>query len=698
MRIRRVELTAFGGRSGLVVAGLNPGLNLIYGPNEAGKTTLLEAVRGAFFGFLDGRSQRNRYLITGGRRVRLELVDANEELLLLERCDGRHGLSLQRADGSSLTAGHLAASLCHVDRNLYENLFAFSLTELSSLHSLSASELQDRLLGAAFGTGDQSPAQALQEISARKNKIYQPRGRRGQVAGLRRLLEDIGRRRQQLAGRPREYDELVAGLAEKLEQRRQLREKKQQLEKNISRQVRLLARREDWDCLRAASAEIAGLPHLQALPARAQLSFEGMLAELSRAEEQERQCLHELDRLEGQHGQNGATTVKHLPPEAAPVSEAAILAGKARFFRRLVLLFGSLGLIAGAGLWLAGAVEKAGWLLGGTAIFGVFLGLLARQLSVSAKTVCRRQQKNQLDLARGEHEKLRRQTAAVRVSLERFLESVGAVDESQFRAWLNDLSHLEELRRLSREKEAILMAVLEINDRDQLGSRLLRLDWDQEALRLDEMKRRQAALATELSALEENIGAARERCREWENQAELAELRQQEATALSQLENRMLDFLELEVADWLLAKARNRYEKEKQSEVLRRASEYFSLLTGGRWQGVGIRFGANEISAVRADGRVEALGLLSRGTVEPLYLALRLALVEDFAREVHGAPPVIMDDILVNFDEERSAHAIRALLEAGRRSQIIMLSCHRRSLESFRRLEPEVGVYELDSP
>jgi len=55
MQITYLGLTGFGGRTGLELVDLAPGVNVIHGRNEAGKTTLMEAVRAALFGFLQGR-------------------------------------------------------------------------------------------------------------------------------------------------------------------------------------------------------------------------------------------------------------------------------------------------------------------------------------------------------------------------------------------------------------------------------------------------------------------------------------------------------------------------------------------------------------------------------------------------------------------------------------------------------------------
>jgi uncharacterized protein YhaN len=75
------------------------------------------------------------------------------------------------------------------------------------------------------------------------------------------------------------------------------------------------------------------------------------------------------------------------------------------------------------------------------------------------------------------------------------------------------------------------------------------------------------------------------------------------------------------------------------------------------------------------DGTLVPLTGLSRGTAEQLYLALRLGLVERFAEGAEPLP-IVMDDILVNFDEERAASAARSIEELSSRHQVLYFTCH----------------------
>ena len=82
------------------------------------------------------------------------------------------------------------------------------------------------------------------------------------------------------------------------------------------------------------------------------------------------------------------------------------------------------------------------------------------------------------------------------------------------------------------------------------------------------------------------------------------------------------------------------------------------------------------LRAIRSGG-TEAVGVegLSLGTADQLYLALRLASLEVYL-ESHEPIPLIVDDILIQFDDERAAAALETLAEVSRRTQVVLFTHH----------------------
>lgn len=89
---------------------------------------------------------------------------------------------------------------------------------------------------------------------------------------------------------------------------------------------------------------------------------------------------------------------------------------------------------------------------------------------------------------------------------------------------------------------------------------------------------------------------------------------------------------------------------------------------------------------------------MSDGARDQLFFALRLAYIEDHCSRI-GACPVILDDVLMAFDNERAAAALRVLCELSRKTQVLLFTHHEHHVELARHtIEKEAfTVHELPS-
>jgi len=141
---------------------------------------------------------------------------------------------------------------------------------------------------------------------------------------------------------------------------------------------------------------------------------------------------------------------------------------------------------------------------------------------------------------------------------------------------------------------------------------------------------------------------------------------------------------------WFLTGIRKRYERERQPETLREASGYLEQLTEGRYLRVWTPIDEDVLRVEDADGRSLPVEVLSRGTREQLFLSLRLALVRWYARRGIELP-LVLDDVLVNFDARRTAAAAKVLRDfAERGHQVLVFTCHEHIGRLFASLEVEV--------
>jgi uncharacterized protein YhaN len=173
------------------------------------------------------------------------------------------------------------------------------------------------------------------------------------------------------------------------------------------------------------------------------------------------------------------------------------------------------------------------------------------------------------------------------------------------------------------------------------------------------------------------------------------ELHLEEAGLLERLGEEVDRHLVLAVASQLLGSAQERYAKERQPDVVRKAGELFEAMTGGRYVNLNVPLGEGRIEVfdARADARTSEI--LSRGTAEQLYLAIRLGLIAQLG-DVGAGLPVLMDDVLVNFDPERRRGAAEAIASLASERQIVFFTCHPETADLFAEVAP--GHTRLDIP
>ncbi len=132
--------------------------------------------------------------------------------------------------------------------------------------------------------------------------------------------------------------------------------------------------------------------------------------------------------------------------------------------------------------------------------------------------------------------------------------------------------------------------------------------------------------------------------------------------------------------------------------MLTRAGALFSGLTGGAFAGLAQDYDAGDeprLTGRRAGGELVPVDGLSEGTRDQLYLALRLAYLEDYAARAEPAP-FVGDDLFLTFDDARTAHGLEALAAIGARVQPILFTHHRHVADLARsRLGAAVDVLEL---
>jgi uncharacterized protein YhaN len=179
--------------------------------------------------------------------------------------------------------------------------------------------------------------------------------------------------------------------------------------------------------------------------------------------------------------------------------------------------------------------------------------------------------------------------------------------------------------------------------------------------------------------LHQELGRRRSELARMDGEGRAAEANERVEHLKSRLTQEVEEYARLRLASVVLRDAIERYRQRTQGPLLDRAGALFAALTLGSFQGLRVEYDDDDqarLQAVRAGG-TEGVGIrgLSLGTADQLYLALRLASIET-AIQAHEPIPLIADDILIQFDDPRTAAALRVLAELSRRTQVILFTHH----------------------
>jgi uncharacterized protein YhaN len=130
----------------------------------------------------------------------------------------------------------------------------------------------------------------------------------------------------------------------------------------------------------------------------------------------------------------------------------------------------------------------------------------------------------------------------------------------------------------------------------------------------------------------------------------------------------------LALLESILVQAERRFREEHQPPVLLRASAYLERATAGRWSRLDFEAQGLLVSGSGRDEPVPAQSPLSRGTLDQIFLCLRLGLL-DHLDEGRERLPLVLDDALLRMDALRRAAVYQLLAEISQRRQVFLLTC-----------------------
>jgi uncharacterized protein YhaN len=173
-----------------------------------------------------------------------------------------------------------------------------------------------------------------------------------------------------------------------------------------------------------------------------------------------------------------------------------------------------------------------------------------------------------------------------------------------------------------------------------------------------------------------------------------AELHLTEAGYVERLHGALDRYAVLATASRLLSDALERYERERQPEVVKHAEALYARITGGAYVGLAVPLADGPIEVFDAAAAAKTTDILSGGTGDQLYLALRLGLIQQLG-QVGSGLPVLMDDVFAHFDPSRMRGAAEAVAELAAERQVVFFTCHPAIADLFAEVAPDHTRLEL---
>lgn len=703
MRIHSMTAT-FGKLEGQTLT-LKPGLNLFHAPNEWGKSTWCSFLMAMFYG-VDTRAKSTRGSLADKERYapwsgspmsgRIELNWQGKDITIERTSKGRIPLGCFRAyetetglDVPELTAENCGENLLGVERSVFRRTGFIRLSDLP----VSEDDALRRRLNALVTTGDESGDGARLE------------------QGLKELKNRCRYNRSGLIPQAEQERDTLREMLEELEALRNQQEKLTRLsEENRQQQAKLQnhAAALDYeaalnDAKRVEQAEQAWASARERLEA-----LEEACTRLPQREDTERKLEQLKHHREQLHAFQAWQQSAPLPPELPRVPKAFLGMEPEEAVEEAEddgLLLESLG---GSVWWilllLSGVTLLSGFVL-------LCLGIPA--LSAIGAILC-------LVLAGQGLLKKRSQDA----EREELFKKYGSDDPE---AWVRlakeyeaAVSHYQQARqayRKSREELAARGEVLKRQHAELCGGKSLeeaeafwrkllrpwqeRSDAETEVRRAEERFETLKAMARPLpepaepdeltETREETAAGLQEALLEQQRlQNRLGEIRGRMVSLgeeselrrkLARLEARLEDLEQtnaaLTLAQQTLGRASAELQRRFAPRIAKRAQSLMARLTGGRYDRVLLGADLSLQAGAAGETTLRDAQWRSEGTVDQLYLSLRLAVAEELTPDA----PLVLDDALVRFDDERLAAVLDILAEIAEEKQVVVFTCQKRETE-----------------
>ncbi|WP_427112389.1 AAA family ATPase [Megasphaera sueciensis] len=279
----------------------------------------------------------------------------------------------------------------------------------------------------------------------------------------------------------------------------------------------------------------------------------------------------------------------------------------------------------------------------------------------------------------------------VRVHQQReLMQAAGARSEGDFRSKILKFRQFHQYKEVYEQSEAHIRLIAK-NDKNlsDLRRELKVHDMKYWKQQISQCEGSIAEAEKQLAAIAERRGSIVERLSQMAKSDTYSKMLQEKENRKTLLDGKIDVWLTMMYAQYILGEAQTYYEKVRQPLVIRNAGEYLRLMTQGRYT-LQATFDGRQLFAIDENQRRIPEKQWSSGLGDQIYLAIRIGLAMAFAQQIEPMP-LILDDILVRFDEQRQKEAMRFLADLGKKEQIFLFTCSNETREIAQQVQQELS-------
>ncbi len=629
------KLTASFGKLENDTLQLHDGLNVIYAPNESGKSTWCAFIQAMLYGIDSSERMRNgyipdklRYAPWSGAPMEgtMELTADRADITITRRTKTK-GAPMKEFSATytgtnvpvkGLNASNAGEELTGVSKDVFRR----SAFIAQGAVSLSGSPELEKRINAIVSTGEEQISYSEADERLRQWQRKRRHNRRGLLPELEGRMDETRRKLEEMGGSVQSTEELEQRLEE-------TKLRCTQLEAQVN-QARKRQRREALDRLGKGRADLqrCSVKHDEALTALSQIREELRLdpfglIEPERVEEEVQRDMAEMDRLK----RGAEEKVRPIWPFVCLLL-AVVSAALYTHFRHWAF-------IICAGVFCAGALV----------------------------TLIR-------------YGNFRKDKEAMRVQLKKMLKKYGARSPSEISSALTEHRSLWERMEIAEEEERRWRGAFDnarIMQSSLEESALQELDFSDGNSEAAQLSRELTHTRHTIEKLSQQIAAANGRLAAMGDPLVLAS-----SLSCMRDEYELIcdEYDAISLAVDTLREANDEMQSRFSPELGKLAAAYMSEFTDGRYEDVFINRDFSALVRASDDVVAREAEYLSAGTLDLMYLAVRLAVCELALPEGERCP-LIIDDALVNLDEKRMEQAMALLRDISKDRQVILFSCRK---------------------